>query len=168
MEKNHIDFWQMELHKLLDVLNSAQNIRLQLGIFFALTNLIGLALAFSFKASSLMLLTGSIMIIFMFADFLMVRTIYGYYYRAIRILNDNLNYSEESIFDMFMLFLRLDKIKLIHKIVEEKDNIKRYKLLRKLPIRHPTILGFWAPLLVFLTEAILSFYLYYMYYWTFF
>jgi len=168
MDKIHVDFWQMELNKLIDILDSTQNIRLRLGIFFGIINLTGLTLAFILKVSSLILLSASTMVLFIFADFLMIRTMYGYYYRAIRILTQKFNYGEESIFDMFMLFLRIDKIKIIHLIAREEDNITRYKQLRRLPFKHPTVMGFWSPLLLLIVESLVAYYLFRYHGWVFF
>ena len=150
----------LELEKLIEVLNATQNFRLQVAIFFGTTNVTGIGLGLSTEKSSLIILSASLLLLYVFSDMVTMRTTYGYYYRAIRILKTKLKYEDETIFDMFTLFLRKKKVLRIHKITNYPDQVKRFKALRSLPYYTPTIIGFWVPISIFIIEISFGLHLY--------
>lgn len=159
MEKIEHKIFDFELEKLVDSLNTTQNLRLQVGVFFGTINLAALGIALQIHTTSLIIIAALTMLLFIFCDIVLIRTIYGFYYRAIKILRDKYAYKEETIFDMFMLFLRKEKIAKIREISNLPSIDDRLNQLRKLPFITATVMGFWAPLLLLFFEVGFAIYL---------
>lgn len=157
-DKKHKIF-DFELEKLVDSLNTTQNLRLQVGIFFGTINLTALGIALQIHTTSLIIIAALTMLLFIFCDIVLIRTIYGFYYRALTILRDKYEYEEETIFDMFMLFLRKEKVTKIHEISKIPSIEERMNKLRRLPFLTATIMGFWAPLSLLFFEVGFAIYL---------
>jgi hypothetical protein len=147
----HFDF---ELQKIIDTINSNFNLRFQLGIFFGTVNLTGIGVALSIENSIFVLLSALLMFLFGFVDTLIIRTIYACFYRAERIIRQH-KYEGETIFDILSLSLRKEEIKRIKKISKMEDFNESLLLIRKLPLKRPTVYGFWIPFIVFLFEILL-------------
>lgn len=165
MVKMNHDINDLELDKLVDSLNTTQNLRLQVGIFFGTINLTALGVALQIQTTSLIIIAALTMLLFIFCDIVLIRTIYGFYYRAITILRDKYEYEEETIFDMFMLFLRKEKLVKIYAISKIHKKEIRMKELRKLPFVTATVMGFWAPVSLLFFEVGCAIYLTIVVHW---
>lgn len=75
-----------------------------------------LGITLQIHTTSLIIIMALTMLLFILYDIVLIRTIYGFYYHALTILQDKNEYEEETIFDMFMLFLRKEKITKTHEI----------------------------------------------------
>ena len=98
-----------------------QNMRLSLAIFFATSNIAGLGIGFSKENVSIIILSSVLILFFIAADRFILRALYGYYYRAMRILKIENKYHEETIFDVFRFFIARGKVKI--DIIKEISNI---------------------------------------------
>ena len=169
MEKTDNVLINSELEKLIDSLNSSQNMRIQLATFFGTSNFAFLGYGLSVGKVSIIVLAAILLLFFIFADGFILRGLYGFYIRAIRILSVKNHIKDETIFDMFRLFIvdRDKKRKEIKRISELPDKDDRFIAIRKLPLRMPTVLGFWMPLIISLLELSGALYLHFIKDWAF-
>jgi len=158
---------EIEIGKLIDSLNSSQNMRIQIAIFFATIYVMGIIGYFSESKAAFLFFSSFIPVFYGTADYFICRNLYGFYYRAQRILKEQNYQEEESIFEIITLSLvnHRKKADFIKEILGIKKEEERYKLINNLPLRRPSILGFWIPLILFLGQLIYSSRLVYCYGW---
>lgn len=152
MPSDRESFFQQEL----DMLNRnlAAGIRFRFGVgisLFALSFLL-CATAFLTRHAGFFGAAGLLMLLLMSADFVMIRAVFGYYYRANRILVEKFGITEDNVFDMSLIFIRFNKMKKIHRVMNIENEAERYRALRRLPVTIPTFLGFFAPLTALIAE----------------
>lgn len=147
---------QTELDKLFGALNTTQDLRLRMGIFIGTVNLAVVGSGFTYDKPYLLLIAACLMPIFIFSDVVLLQNIYSYYYRAKRILK-SIDYDTVNYFDMFMQIFNT-KIKItIQELVELDNEDIAIKRLRKLPYLKPTLIGFWGPIAIFISEILVGF-----------
>ena len=152
-------YYAQELDMLNRNLTTVIRFRFGLGIALFALSFIFCAVGFITLHSSLFGLSALVMFTLICADFVLIRSIFGYYYRANRILVEKLGITEDNVFDMSLIFITFNKIKEIHSIINIENDALRFHALRRLPFTIPTFLGFFAPLAAMLIEGFLCFWL---------
>ncbi len=150
-------FYQAELGWLAQTLTETIRFRFGLGMALFALNILVACCAFYVRQSALLFLGSGFMVMLVCIDFVLVRSIFGYYYRANRILVQEMDISDDNIFDMSVIFLTFPKMKEIHRLMNIENEAERYRALRRLPLTIPTFLGFFAPLVVLVTELTMGF-----------
>jgi len=150
-------FHEIELEKVFDALLSLQNFRVQLGTFFGTVNLAGLSVALTTNKASVIFLAGTLIWMFIFLDYIVMRTLIGYCYRGLQLQALFAPDDQDTYFNMFLLFLQKKREKHLKEISKISDRESRNDALRQMPLKYPTIAGFWIPLFISLVEVFLGF-----------
>jgi hypothetical protein len=145
---------QAEIDKLFGALNTTQDLRLRMGIFIGSVNLAAVGSGFTYNKPFLILIAACLIPIFVCADILLLQNIFSYYYRGKRILRA-INYDSVNFFDMFMQIFSSDLRKTIEELVNMENEDFALEKLRRLP-RKPTLMGFWGPLMILVSEIIVG------------
>lgn len=153
----------IELLKLIELLNTAQNMRIQLATFFGAGSILILGVGFSEHSVMSFLLGIIVALFFIYADKFILRGLYGYYIRAKRILQSEYPNETDTIFDTFRLFIvyREKKFNELERISQIPIQNERHKKIYHLPSKMPTILGFYVPLLIIVVESCIAYFLYF-------
>ena len=150
-------FYQAELGWLARTLDDAIRFRFGLGMALFSLNILLTVAGFYLRSSAVLFLASGFLVMLLCVDFVLIRSIFGYYYRANRILVQELDITDDNVFDMAMIFLTFRKMKEIHLLMNIENEAERYRALRRLPFKIPTFLGFFAPLIVFVAELGIAF-----------
>ncbi|NVO18449.1 MAG: hypothetical protein HXX13_02050 [Bacteroidetes bacterium] len=156
MKENLFD--NPELVKLTDSLNSSHTIRLNLATFFATSHLAFLSYSLSEGKISILIIGSALLVFYMIADHFILRGILGYYIRAKRIIKVENNYKHETLFDMFRLII-VDRGSMkteMDRIITIEDDETRFKAIKMLLWKIPSVLGFWVPSVIVLLEGLVA------------
>ncbi|MBK8196310.1 MAG: hypothetical protein IPK76_25090 [Lewinellaceae bacterium] len=146
-------YYLQELDMLNRNLTATIHFRFGMGISLFVLSFMSCGAAFLTKHSSFFGFSALLMFTLMSADFVLIRSVYGYYYRASRILVEKLGVTEDNIFDMSMIFITFVKVREIHSVMNIENDAERFRALRRLPVTIPTFLGFFAPLIALIAES---------------
>jgi len=147
--KNHMDgvlpldkFYEIEMETVFGALLKKETIRVQLATFFGTVNLAVLSIALSTQKAGLLFFAGMLFWALVILDMRARRTLVGYFYRGLQLqtqfaLGDS---------DVFLNIVPGHAASLVRKIAKLPEREDRIKALHRLPLRHPSIPGFWMPL----------------------
>ena len=143
-------FHEIEIQKLYDVLLTTENLRIQLGIFFATISLGALGIAITQEKSIIFFFSAIFLLIMVPVDLKARRTLASTYYRVAYlhkkyVKNDN-DYSPK-ISKLAQEALR---------ILDLPKNQDKTAELRSISVRVISPLGFWLPISVSLVEIIIG------------
>jgi hypothetical protein len=155
-------FHEIEIQQVFEAIVNVQNSRIQTGIFFGTLNLGAIGIAFTLQKAGIILLSSLLLIGFIVVDIRGRSALAGLYYRALQLQKLFAPNEPDTFLSIIMLGFLDKQIKLIEQI---QDRNSRLKALRTLPIRSPGLVSFWLPLLAFIIEVILGFYLWYSNIW---
>ena len=158
-------FHEIEVQKLFDAMLTMQNLRLQLGTLFGTANVVVLGVAFTSQKVGVLLFAASILWAVVLMDFLVMGFVIRLYYRGL-LLQNQFAQGEYDTFLSLVLSGRLEKR--IREIVNLPEREQRFKAIRILPIRSPTIAGFWIPFIAGLVEIVAALVLRFVFGWSVF
>jgi hypothetical protein len=143
-------FHQIEVEKVFDAILSIQNSRIQLGTFFGTVNLTALSAAFSIQKAGIFFFAAALLWLFMILDNAGLAALLGFYSRSLQLKDRFAPNDNDNFLNIILLGLYRKHILRIRSIDERE---KRMRAFRTLPIKVPSVYGFWIPLLASLIEV---------------
>ena len=156
-------FHEIELEKAFDGISSADNLRIQLGIFFTTANLGTLSFALTQEKSGILFFAAIIFLIMLVIDMGIRELVTHYYYRVARIQHLYAPDDDELAINFFSKLATLTT-----EIARITDKEKRLDTLRKLPKQRRNPFGFWLPFLACTIEIVSGLTLWLVFGWSLF
>lgn len=144
------DFHKLELTQVIERLQSLEDFRIQIGVFFGTATVTALGLAFTLEKAGIFFFATLIAIAFVLTDMRTRVSHAVYYYRGLQLHERYAPHDNET----FLHILPSHLISQVREIAQTVDPEKRLAALKRLPRSSPSVRGFWLPCSVALLEVI--------------
>lgn len=168
LSEQEVEFYKVEIDKVLDALLSLHNLRVQVGGIFATLVFAALGVAFNSQKAGVLFVAGSIQWVFVYLDRLIRLTANFYYLRRIQ-LQRRLMPNDPDAFAGTSYSLGSKSQKHLLEMADVLDIQERNKVIKSaIGLGQRSFAGFWLPLISSLLDIGLGLYLYLIGGWSLF